>query len=245
MFNIKLTFTKILYIAIGIFLLLVILQAVNKTFFNFLQTPYLYFKDSKKVNSENMWQVMFQDEKSKNLTLQKQLVLNNECRKILNSISISYQYITTGASIFFSKGSNKFIIATTNSGNVKLNDIAINKNDYIIGRVVDVLNDGVLKIQQIEDDKAYIPSIILGHSLIGYVNGYNDAECRIVFETDEVFDTSKINDGDIVVTSGFDNFIPYGMNIGRIKKYKGKLCINRDIDIYTNFFKLVRVKSHI
>ena len=49
MFNIKLTFTKILYIAIGIFLLLVILQAVNKTFFNFLQTPYLYFKDSKKA----------------------------------------------------------------------------------------------------------------------------------------------------------------------------------------------------
>ena len=245
MFNIKLTFTKILYIAIGIFLLLVILQAVNKTFFNFLQTPYLYFKDSKKVNSENMWQVMFQDEKSKNLTLQKQLVLNNECRKILNSISISYQYITTGASIFFSKGSNKFIIATTNSGNVKLNDIAINKNDYIIGRVVDMLNDGVLKIQQIEDDKAYIPSIILGRSLIGYVNGYNDAECSVVFETDEAFDTPKVNNGDIVVTSGFDNFIPYGMNVGRIKKYKGKLCIDRNADRYINIFKLVRAKLHL
>ena len=245
MFNIKLTFTKILYIAIGIFLLLVILQAVNKTFFNFLQTPYLYFKDSKKVNSENMCQVMFQEEKSKNVALQKQFILNNECGKVLNSMSNSYQYITTGTSIFFSKGSNKFIIAIINSDDVKLNDIAIDANNYIIGRVVDIFGTGMLKIQQIEDDKAYIPSIILGHSLIGYVNGYNDAECSVVFETDEAFDTSKINNGDIVVTSGFDNFIPYGMNVGRIKKYKGKLCIDRNADRYINIFKLVRAKLHL
>ena len=245
MLNVKLTFTKILYISISFFASLVILQAVNKTFFNFLQKPYLYIKNNKRVNSENMWQVVLQDEKNKNLSLRKQLILNNECKKVLNSMSSSYQYITTGASIFFSKGNNKFIIATTGGGNVKLNDIAMNKNDYIIGRVIDVLGDGVLKIQQIEDDKAYIPSVILGHSLSGYVNGYNDAECSVVFETDETFDLSKINDGDIVLTSGIDNFIPYGMNIGRIKKYKGKLCISRDIDRYTNIFKIVRAKPHI
>lgn len=229
----------------GFFALFVILQAVNKTFFNFLQTPYLYFKNSKKVNSEKMWQIMLQEEKSKNLALQKQLVLNNECKKVLNSMSSSYQYITTGASIFFSKGSNKFVIAIINSDDVKLNDIAIDANDYIIGRVVDIFGTGMLKIQQIEDDKAYIPSIILGRSLIGYVNGYNDAECSVVFETDEAFDTSKINNGDIVVTSGFDNFIPYGMNVGRIKKYKGKLCIDRNADRYINIFKLVRAKLHL
>ena len=245
MFNIKLTFTKILYIAIGIFSLLVILQAVNKTFFNFLQIPYLYIKDSKEVDSENMCQVMFQDEKSKNLALQKQFILNNECRKVLNSMSISYQYITTGTSIFFSKGSNKFIIAIINSDDVKLNDIAIDANDYIIGRVVDIFGTGMLKIQQIEDDKAYIPSVIPAHSVNGYVNGYDDAECSTVFETDEAFNVSDINDGDIVLTSGIDNFIPYGMNIGRIKKYKGKLCISRDIDRYTNIFKIVRAKPHI
>ena len=245
MFNVKLTFTKTLYVAISFSVSLVILQAINKTLFNFLQKPYLYIKNDERVNSENMWQVMLRDEKNKNLALRKQLILNNECRKVLNSMSSSYQYITTGASIFFSKGSNKFIIATTNSSNVKLNDVAINKNDYIIGRIVDVLSDGMLKIQQIEDDKAYIPSVILEHSLSGYVNGYNDAECSVVFETDETFDLSKINDGDIVVTSGFDNFIPYGMNVGRIKKYKGKLCIDRDIDRYTNIFKIVRAKPHI
>ena len=226
-------------------ILLVLMQAMNKTFFNFLQKPYSYLnKDAQNFVYENVSQAMLRNEKSKNFVLRKQLLLNNECKKVLHSISTSYQYIAMCTPIFFSKGNSKFIIATINTNNAQLNDIVLDANDYLIGRVVDVLDNGLLKIQQIEDNKAYIPSVILEHSLIGYIVGYGGVDCNIVFETDESFDVSKINDGDMVVTSGFDNFIPYGMNVGRIKKYKGKLCINRDIDRYAHIFKLARVKRH-
>ena len=47
--------------------------------------------------------------------------------------------------VFFSKGNSKFIIAKIDSDNIKLNDIAIDKNDYIIGRVIDVFDNGMFK----------------------------------------------------------------------------------------------------
>ena len=242
--RIKLTTVKVSFFAMCFFASLVLVQAVNKTFFNFLQRPYLYITNTTKFADKSMLQIMLQDQKAKNLTLQKQLILNSDCKTVLKFISNTYKHIAIGVPVFFSKGNSKFIIAKIDSDNIKLNDIAIDKNDYIIGRVIDVFDNGMFKIQQIEDDRAYMPSLILGHSLGGYVNGYNGLTCNMVFETDDDFDMSKINDGDVVVTSGFDNFIPYGLNIGRIKKYKDKLCIERDVDRYISTFKIVRVIRH-
>ena len=244
MFHPKFKIAKVSFIAMCIFLSIVLIQAIHKTFFNFLQKPYAYFKqDARSFTDENMLQLMLQNEKNKNFALQKQLALNNECRKILSLTSASYQEVAVGVSIFFSKGNSKFIIAMMNNNNVKINDIAINANNYLIGRVIDIFGNGMLKIQQIEDGKAYIPSIILQHSLTGYVNGYSGVGCDVIFDADGTFDVSNINDDDIVLTSGFNDFIPYGINIGRIKKQKGKLCINRDINTRGNIVKIVRARA--
>ena len=228
-----------------IFATLVFVQAVNKTFFNFLQKPYLYMKNTKNIQNDNVLLALLQDEKSKNLILQEQLILNNECKKVLKSATNVFVYVATGMSVFFSKGTSKFIIATMNGEGVKLNDIAVDNSNCIIGRVVDILGDGMFKIQRIEDTKAYIPSVILNHSLYGYVNGDNDLGCDVVFETNDTLDMSKIEDDDIVITSGIGDLVTYGINIGKIKKHNGKLCVERYMDKNINIFKLIRVRSSI
>ena len=103
---------------------------------------------------------------------------------------------------------------------------AIVNEDKLIGRVIDV-NDSSSKMQLISSNQSKIPVMILGTEYSGIVSGdKTEGYLRLFYLSQH----AKIDDNAIVVTSGEGGYIPYGIYVGKIKKYNGqffvKTCLN-------------------
>ena len=115
---------------------------------------------------------------------------------------------------------NKYIIASTNQ-NVALNDVVVDKNGFLIGRIV-AKNKNVVKILPIESKASSIP-VISSNGIIGILQGigYKHCECEFITLNNEILENNAL-----VTTSGIESLIQGGIIVGRINIQGKKICVN-------------------
>ena len=103
----------------------------------------------------------------------------------------------------------------------------------LVGKVVEVSPHSAI-VKPITDYNLYVPAVLQKFRYQGLVNGLN-----MDFVSREA--SSRINCGDLVVTSGFNGSYPENIYIGKVKSISGKeyeTSLRLEIEPFVDFFRL-------
>lgn len=135
--------------------------------------------------------------------------------------------------------STHYLFAETNNEVFK-NDIVVDKSMALVGRIVAV-NSKNVKIQLINDVKFSAPAFATISGIYGIVSANGDEKCELIFDT--LNSKSKPEDNDLIVTSGENNLVPRGIDIGFVKIINDKICIQRKASLNIDTLVVIRPKS--
>jgi rod shape-determining protein MreC len=98
---------------------------------------------------------------------------------------------------------------------------AIVDSNGLIGKITDV-SDKSSTIQLITSNDSKVPISILGTHYRGVAAGtYKDGYLKLLYLPEE----AEVNEGQIVVTSGAERYIPHGIYIGKIVKQDKEIYV--------------------
>ncbi|MBO7094365.1 MAG: rod shape-determining protein MreC [Spirochaetia bacterium] len=103
----------------------------------------------------------------------------------------------------------------------------------LVGKVVEVSSFSAV-VKPITDSSLYVPAMLQKFRYRGLVNG-------LVMDFVSREASSRINCGDLVVTSGFNGGYPENIYIGKVKSISGKeyeTSLRLEIDPFVDFFRL-------
>ena len=132
-----------------------------------------------------------------------------------------------------------YLFAKTNS-DVQNNGIVVDKTMSLVGRIVAV-NAKNVKIQLLNDVKFSAPAFATISGVYGIVSANNDEKCELVFDT--LNSKDKPQDNDLIITSGENNLVPRGIDIGFVKVINDKICIQRKASPNIDTLVVIRPKS--
>ena len=142
--------------------------------------------------------------KQENVQLKKALrYAELRSTKYLAARLIAYPYQTYSNNVFINVGRNK---------GVKENDI-VSSNSSVVGRIIQV-GDNKSRVLLPTDINSRIPVIISGSRAKGILAGNNSNTMKILY----LGESSQINIGDMVFTSGDGDYLPPGLLVGVITK---------------------------
>ena len=152
----------------------------------------------------------------------------NEYKNIYQSIGKTYNVIAIAEINYINQNNNGHYILASVNKNININNLAVNKDKKMIGRVVENKNNRI-KIQLLTNKYSNIP-VYIGNSE-GIIYGTGENKCRIAYQN-----LSKIEpkDGDIVITSGAENLTRRGILIGEVYTDGKNKCINADFNYNIN-----------
>ena len=179
------------------------------------------------------------------LQLKKKITYYEKYQELYNNINNNLIPISVLEVIFYDKKQNEKYIIAKSSNNVDVNDVVIDKYNFLIGRIIYVnKKNNIVKVQTIDDIKSFIPATAKGVN--GMITGTNSEKCKIEFKllnADITTTTSDLlkNSNILVLTSGKGSLIPNGVIIGKMNNINDKYCINNDN--INNFDKLMVIKT--
>ena len=132
-----------------------------------------------------------------------------------------------------------YLFAETNNDVFK-NDIVVDKSMALVGRIVAV-NAKNVKIQLLNDVKFSAPAFATISGVYGIVSANNDEECELVFDT--INSKDKPDDNDLIITSGENNLVPRGIDIGFVHIVSDKNCIKQKAGPNIDTLVVIRPKS--
>ena len=148
---------------------------------------------------------------------------NNNLRDYKN-IYQSIQKKTTIKAIakinYLNKSNNGFYFLVTTNKNVNINDLAVDSEWNLIGRVVQTSKNDA-KIQLLLDRHSNIP-VVSGESN-GIIFGTGEKNCMVEYQN---LSPKQPNDGDTVLTSGDEGLTLKGITIGILKISNGRYCVD-------------------
>ena len=160
--------------------------------------------------------------KSSLISLKKE---NNNLKKYeLTYHNVSrYNHIKAIVEIMYIHNSidDKYIITETNNS-IENNDLAVDENGILIGRVV-WHNEKKAKIQLLSSKYSNIP--VYSNNSNGIAFGVNNINCKIGFQN---LSNTIPTDGDVVITSGEQGLTIKGIAVGVIKRTSSGICIEND-----------------
>jgi len=211
----KFSIVKFYLVIIALFLLLLFFQYKNNS------NIYTYFIYKQQINKITLENENF-ELKSKLMELQKENEYLAKYKEIYNSIAKT-THIKAFLEIKYANNNQngRYIIAKSNK-DVKNNDLVVDKYGVLIGRVIES-NSSIIKVQLINDNKSNLP--VVANGIDGIIKGTDKKDCQIVFEN---FNQKVPQDGSLVLTSGFEGFIHFGVVVGRIKLKDNNVCIEND-----------------
>lgn len=163
--------------------------------------------ENENLKSENLNLIL------ENITLKdkiKETVIFDETLSYLEQKDYNFEFAKIISKNQFE--SNTLIIDLGSKNGIDIGYPVIYKNGFLIGKVKDV-HDYTSNIALISKSDSNIASTILGkNENLGVVAGDYDLALKFNYVS---IDT-EISKGDIVVTSGVEKYIPYGLVIGEI-----------------------------
>ena len=161
---------------------------------------------------------------------------NNNLKKLVNfKDNFIYSKITSRVVIELFHGFEKRYLVNIGSINGIKKGNAVISNDRLIGKIVGISLKSS-KMQLLIDKNSKISVFVLGCKHKGIANGQNnERNLKLNFYLKDI----KLEDNKIVITSGENNYIPYGIYIGTTKKIKDEIFI----DISSNNNKAIGLIS--
>ena len=132
-----------------------------------------------------------------------------------------------------------YLFANTNNEVFK-NDIVVDKSMALVGRIVAV-NAKNVKIQLLNDVKFSAPAFAATSGIYGIVSANEGETCELIFDT--LNSKNKPEDNDLIITSGENNLVPRGIDIGFVKVINDKICIQRKASPNIDTLVVIRPKS--
>ena len=199
----------------------------------------LQFIQNNKINK----QITIQNLEEQNLILKSQLHELQTKINIKNNLNKKYQILSTLNMDYISINQNgAFIIATSENDDISLNNLVIDKNGFLIGRIVAINKQfNLVKIQMIIDGKSFIPVKTQKTSTYGVLSNNSFCENGLSFENS----TGNIENGEIIMTSGEENLTPQGILVGKIDKQDKINCVKHFAQINnTDNLSVIKTKSY-
>lgn len=132
-----------------------------------------------------------------------------------------------------------YLFANTNNEVFK-NDIVVDKSMALVGRIVAV-NSKNVKIQLLNDVKFSAPAFATVGGIYGIVSANDDEKCELIFEI--LNSKNKPEDNDLIITSGENNLVPRGIDIGTVNIINDKICVRRKASPNIDTLVVIRPKS--
>lgn len=235
---------KYLSINLIFFLLSIIaisLQKFNDRAYFLFQKPsiLLYERKNNKIDID-MINSKISLLEQQNFKLQKELIMLKKYKHIYTELNKNFEIVSLANIVVFDRDYKNFIIAKTYKQVVN-NDIVIDNSGFLVGRVVKVSKDNIVKIQLLNNSMSYIPVKTINGEVYGAIYGNpNDKECPIAL-TDYIGD--NIKEGSAIITSGEYNFTPQGIDVGIVEVKNNKYCIKQKANLNLDGLIVVRAKD--
>lgn len=232
----KIFLTRIIIFVLSIILLL--LQKFNsKSFFLFQQPNILIYKqktpDKDDLEKEN------KKLKKEILKLQQQLSTLSAYRDLYKKVSRNFKIISFLNVISINKNvNNSYIIAKTTNERVNLNDFIVDSDLFLIGRVVKIVDNNIVKIQLLNDINSYIPVKTLQGNSYCLLSGewHLEHKCNIVLQECNL----PVKEGEQIITSGEYGLGLQGINVGIVNIQNDKYCVKSLADKNINNLLVIR-----
>jgi rod shape-determining protein MreC len=211
-------------------------ENIRSTLYDFSGTTYsavsypIYWAKSKYISLKNYFTVLGdnKDIYLENQKLKEELHSlgllkkeNEDLKQLLNfQDNISFSKVTGRVVLESSEDFHARYLLNVGLQNGIQKGNAVVDHNRLVGRVMDV-SDRYSKIQLLTDKHSKVPISILNTHWRGVAAGtYQDGHLKLLY----LPENAEVNDGQIVVTSGEERYIPHGIYVGKI--------IKRDKEIY-------------
>lgn len=198
------------------------------------------FSDIKRENEELRKK---NDELEKKVVEYNSLLQENQrLREALNFTDQRSEYNYIGCNIIGKSGGNfldGFIIDKGTKDNIKKGMVVITSKG-LVGQVTKTASNWSL-VYTISNENIAVSGMVESTNETGIVKGYLDTDNSLLAKLYLLPQDSKIEQGDVITTSGYGNFYPKGIRIGEvidIEEDKGKIMKNAIIKPYVDFNKL-------
>lgn len=207
-------------------------------------TAFFTFSDVKKENEELKKKV--NDLENKALQYDDLKNENDRLRDMLNFKNQTNEFNYIGSDIIGKSGGSfidGFIINKGSSNGVKTRMVVITANG-LVGQVTSVASNFCV-VQSLANENIAVSAIVqTTRENNGIVKGFKDSENKQLAKIYYLPMDSKIEKGDVIMTSGLGGLYPKGIKIGSvlsIEEDKGKVMKTAIINPYVDFNKLEEV----
>ena len=216
------------------------LQKFNDRAYFLFQKPSILLYQKKDNQEDKMLNLKIMLLEQQNFKLKKELILLNNYKDIYTELNKNFEIVSLANIVVFDRDYKNFIIAKTYKQVVN-NDIVIDNSGFLVGRVVKVSKDNIVKIQLLNNSTSYIPVKTINGEVYGAIYGNpNDKECPIAL-TDYIGD--NIKEGSAIITSGEYNFTPQGIDVGIVEVKNNKYCIKPMANLNLDLLIIIRSKN--
>jgi len=155
-----------------------------------------------------------------------------EEKKIRELLGKKYQKIIA-ARVIGRDTSNDYRSGIINRGSldgVEKDMVILDKNGFLVGRIVKPITFREARIQLITDEKSGVSVDIKGKKVNGIVSGNGKGACllKYVLSTD-----TQVLQGDKVITNGVDGIYPPGIELGIVSEVRSTSSLFKDIRVDT------------
>lgn len=191
---------------------------------------YITLHSAQKENMELRKKLFFLSQE--NSILKMLLEKSDEEKKIKELLENKYKNIIS-ARVIGRDASNGYRSVVINRGSldgIKKDMVVLDKNGYLVGRIVEPVTFREARIQLITDEKSGIAVDVAGKEVKGIVSGDGKGACllKFVLSTDE-----QVDPGDKVMTNGVEGIYPPGVELGIVSETSLTSSLFRDIRINT------------
>ncbi len=115
---------------------------------------------------------------------------------------------------------------------VKKDMVVLDKNGYLVGRVVDPISFKQSRVQMITDSQSGVYVVPQDKNAPGIINGLGNGQCKLeyIIATDTL-----IVEGDSLITTGFDGIYLPGILVGHVISVKENISLFKEIRVEPAF----------
>lgn len=191
---------------------------------------YITLHSAQKENIELRKKIFFLSQE--NSLLKMLLDKSEEEGKIRELLGNEYENIIS-ARVIGRDASNGYRSVVINRGSldgIKKDFVVLDKNGYLVGRIVEPITFREARIQLITDEKSGVAVEIIGKDVKGIISGDGKGACllKFVLSTDV-----QVNPGDKVMTNGVEGIYPPGLELGTVSEVSLSSSLFRDIRVNT------------
>lgn len=115
---------------------------------------------------------------------------------------------------------------------VKRDMVVLDRQGWLIGRVVDPITLRQSRVQLITDEECGVGVLTKRHRVVGILQGDGRGKCRLKY----ILKTNRdVEEGEEVLTSGYDGIYPSGLPIGRIVSILEDASVFKKIEVEPYF----------